>query len=92
MANFKSSFQGRLFTLKFLKNSTLAVCIARDGNVENEAKLDIKFKGNHYMFLFHLNVVFTTNFLKMVPIRVRFSPGFPPGAGLHGEEFALACF
>jgi hypothetical protein len=44
------------------------------------------------MFLFNLNVVFTTNFLKMAPIRVRLSPGFPPGAGFHGEEFALACF
>jgi hypothetical protein len=44
------------------------------------------------MFLFNLNVIFTMNFLKMVPIRVRFSPGFPPGAGFHGEEFALACF
>jgi hypothetical protein len=40
MADFKSSFQGRLFTPKFLKNSTLAVCIARDGSVENEAYLD----------------------------------------------------
>jgi hypothetical protein len=44
------------------------------------------------MFLFNLNVVFTTNSLKIAPIRVRFSPGFPPGAGFHGEEFALACF
>jgi hypothetical protein len=44
------------------------------------------------MFLFNLNVVFTMNFLKMAPIHVRFSPGFPPGAGFHGEEFALACF
>jgi hypothetical protein len=44
------------------------------------------------MFLFNLNVVFTTNFLKMAPIRVRFSPGFSPGAGFHGKEFALACF
>jgi hypothetical protein len=44
------------------------------------------------MFLFNLNVVFTTNFLKMAPIRMRFSPGFPPGEGFHGEEFALACF
>jgi hypothetical protein len=44
------------------------------------------------MFLFNLNVIFTTNFLKMVPIRVCFSPGFTPGAGFPGEEFALACF
>jgi hypothetical protein len=44
------------------------------------------------MFLFNLNVIFTTNFLKMAPIRVHFSPVFPPGAGFHGEEFALACF
>jgi hypothetical protein len=48
--------------------------------------IDLKFKGNRYMFLFNLNVVFTTNFLKMAPIRVRFSPGFPPGAEFHGEE------
>jgi hypothetical protein len=52
----------------------------------------LKFKGNRYMFLFNLNVVFTTHALKMAIIRVRFSPGFPPGAGFHGEEFALACF
>jgi hypothetical protein len=44
------------------------------------------------MFLFNLNVVLTMNFSKMAPIRVHFSPGFPPGAGFHGEEFALACF
>jgi hypothetical protein len=44
------------------------------------------------MFIFNLNVVFTTNFLKVAPIRVRFSLGFPPGAGFPGEEFALACF
>jgi hypothetical protein len=44
------------------------------------------------MFIFNLNVVFTTDCLKMVLIRVRFSPGFPPGGGFHGEEFALACF
>jgi hypothetical protein len=44
------------------------------------------------MFHFNLNVFFTTNFLKIVPIRERFSPGFPSGAGFHGEEFALACF
>jgi hypothetical protein len=28
----------------------------------------------------------------MGPIRVHFSPGFSPGAGFNGEEFALACF
>jgi hypothetical protein len=44
------------------------------------------------MFIFNLNVVFTTNFLKMAPIRVRFSPGFPPGGGFHREEFAPAWF
>jgi hypothetical protein len=44
------------------------------------------------MFLFNLHLVFTTHVLKMAPIRVRFSLGFPPGAGFHGEEFALACF
>jgi hypothetical protein len=40
------------------------------------------------MFIFNLNVVFTTNFLKMPPIRVRFSPGFPRGAAFPEEEFA----
>jgi hypothetical protein len=44
------------------------------------------------MFIFNLNVVFTKYFLKMAQIRVRFTPGFPPEAGFHGEEFALACF
>jgi hypothetical protein len=44
------------------------------------------------MFLFNFNVVFTTKFLKMAPIRVPFTPGFPPGAGFHGEEFAPAWF
>jgi hypothetical protein len=44
------------------------------------------------MFLFNLYVVFTSNFLKMAPIIVRFSPGFPPGAGFHREVIALACF
>jgi hypothetical protein len=46
--------------------------------------IDLKF--------FNLNVAFTTDFLKMAQIRVRFSPGFPPGAGFHGEEFAPAWF
>jgi hypothetical protein len=46
----------------------------------------LKFKGFRFKFIFNLNVVFTTNFLKMAPIRVRFSPGFPPGGGFHGED------
>jgi hypothetical protein len=33
------------------------------------------------MFIFNLNVVFTTDFLKMAPNSVRFSPGFSLGAG-----------
>jgi hypothetical protein len=45
-----------------------------------------------YVYILFLNVFFTTHFLKMAPIRVRFSPGFPPGAGFPGEEFARACF
>jgi hypothetical protein len=54
--------------------------------------IDLRFKGFRFMFIFNLNVVFTTNFLKVAPIHVRFSPGFPPGAGFPGEEFAPACF
>jgi hypothetical protein len=41
------------------------------------------------MVIFNLNVAFTTDFLKMAPIRVCFSPGL---GGFHGEEFALSCF
>jgi hypothetical protein len=44
----------------------------------------LKFKGFRFKFIFNLNVVFTTNFLKMAPIR--------GGGGFHGEEFAPACF
>jgi hypothetical protein len=44
------------------------------------------------MFLFNLNVFFTTNFIKVAAVRVRFSPGSPPGAGFSGEKFAPACF
>jgi hypothetical protein len=54
--------------------------------------IDLKFEGFRFMFIFNLNVVFTTNFLRVEPIRVRFSPGFPPEAGFPGEEFASACF
>jgi hypothetical protein len=34
--------------------------------------IDLKFKGFRFMFIFNLNGVFTTDFLKMAPIRVRF--------------------
>jgi hypothetical protein len=44
------------------------------------------------MFIFNLNVVFSTHVLKVAPIRVRFSPGFPPGGGFHGEEIEPAWF
>jgi hypothetical protein len=44
------------------------------------------------MFILNLNIVFTTNILKMGPIPVRFSPGFLPGAGFPGEQFAPAWF
>jgi hypothetical protein len=54
--------------------------------------IDLKFKGIRFMFIFNLNVVFTMQFLKMAQSRVRFCPGFPPEAGLPGEEFAPACF
>jgi hypothetical protein len=35
-----------------------------------------------------LKIVFIKNCLKIAPTRVRFGPGFPPGAGLPGG----ACF
>jgi hypothetical protein len=47
-------------------------------------------------FIFDFKIVFIWKFLKMTPIRVRFRPGFPPGAGFGftGEEpeFAQAWF
>jgi hypothetical protein len=49
----------------------------------------LKFKGFRFMFIFNLDVALT---LKVARIRVRFSPGFPPGGGFHGEEFAPAWF
>jgi hypothetical protein len=42
------------------------------------------------MFIFDFKIVFIQKSLKMAPIRVRFSQGFPPGAGFPGEEFAPA--
>jgi hypothetical protein len=41
----------------------------------------MKFKGFCLVFIFNLNVVFTMHFFKMALSRVRFCPGFPPGAG-----------
>jgi hypothetical protein len=38
------------------------------------------------MFIFNVNVVFTTHVLNVAPIRVRFSPGFPPREILLLEE------
>jgi hypothetical protein len=46
----------------------------------------LKFKGFHFELIFNLNTVFTMHVLKEAPIRVRFSPGFPPGAGFPGEQ------
>jgi hypothetical protein len=46
----------------------------------------LKFKGFGFKFIFNLNVVFTTHVLKVAPICVHFSLGFPPGAGFHGEQ------
>jgi hypothetical protein len=40
----------------------------------------------------NLNGVFTTHVFKVAPNHVRFTPGFPPGAGFHGEELAPAWF
>jgi hypothetical protein len=48
--------------------------------------IDLKFKGFRFMFIFNLNVVFTTTFLKVATIHGHFSPGLPPGAGFPGEE------
>jgi hypothetical protein len=48
--------------------------------------IDLKFKAFRFKFIFNLNVAFTTHVLKVAPIRVRFSSGFPPGAGFHGEQ------
>jgi hypothetical protein len=44
------------------------------------------------MLIFNINVGFTMNLIKMVISRVRFRPGFPPGVGFPGNEFAPACF
>jgi hypothetical protein len=38
------------------------------------------------MFIFNLNVVFTRNFLTMALSHVRFSSGFPLGAGFPREQ------
>jgi hypothetical protein len=85
---------GLKFNLLFGSRQILVVkgIVSRDWKGLQMVWIDLKFQGFCFMFIFNLNVVFTTNFLKVVPIRVRFSPGFPPGAGFPGEEFAPACF
>jgi hypothetical protein len=47
--------------------------------------MDTKFKVFRIRFIFDL---FVKKFLKMDPIRVRFSLGFSLGVGFPGEEFA----
>jgi hypothetical protein len=37
-------------------------------------------------FIFNSNVVLTMHILKVAPIRMRFSPGFSPGAGFQGNN------
>jgi hypothetical protein len=44
------------------------------------------FKTFRIRFIFDFKIVFIKNFLKMAPTRVRFSPGFHPGAGFPGEH------
>jgi hypothetical protein len=39
------------------------------------------------MFIFNLNVVFTLNFLKMAPVRMRLSQGFLTGGGFSAFAF-----
>jgi hypothetical protein len=50
----------------------------------------MKFKVFRIRFIFDFKIVFIWKFLKMAPIHVSFSPGFPPGARFPGEEFAPA--
>jgi hypothetical protein len=38
------------------------------------------------MFIFNINAVFTMKFLKVPLSQVRFSPGFPPGAGFPRDQ------
>jgi hypothetical protein len=46
----------------------------------------LKFKGFRFELIFNLNAVFITHILKVAPIRVRFSLGFPPVAGFPREQ------
>jgi hypothetical protein len=46
----------------------------------------LNFKGFRFELIFNLNAVFTPHVLKVTPIHVRFSPGFPPGAGFPREQ------
>jgi hypothetical protein len=48
--------------------------------------MDTKFKTFRIRFIFDFNIIFIDNCLKMVPTHARFSPGFPPGAGIPVEH------
>jgi hypothetical protein len=48
----------------------------------------MKFKVFRIRFIFDFKIVFIWIFLKMAPIHVSFSPGFPPVAGFPREESA----
>jgi hypothetical protein len=58
--------------------------VSRDWKGLQMVSLDrFEVYGFCFMLIFNLNIVFTTNFLKVAPIRVRFSPGFPPGSVVY---------
>jgi hypothetical protein len=45
-----------------------------------------------HAYLHHLNVVFILNFIKMQPIRIRFTPGFLSGGGFSAEHLVFGGF
>jgi hypothetical protein len=69
MAEFKSTFQGRLFTSKFKK--ILAVCVASDGNVENEAYLYTPPPQYHTHNTFSPERVLNLNWIQKIKNKVR---------------------
>jgi hypothetical protein len=50
----------------------------------------MKFKVFRIRFIFDLRIVFIKNFLKMAPIRVRFSPGFLKEQDFPGSNLIRA--